>query len=228
MASRLFPLIQINEKQMNLVLFGPPGAGKGTQGTVLAEKRGLMKISTGDILRDAVRAGTTLGIEAKKFMDAGELVPDSVILGLVKEAIQDAGTGFIMDGFPRTIPQAEGVDKMLSEMNKEIDAVIVLDVADESLVKRLSGRRSCPSCGAVYNVYFDKPKQDEKCDRCNADLVQRADDKRDTVVRRLDVYKQQTSPIIKYYQEHGADVHSINGDRGIEDVQRDILKIVDR
>ena len=213
---------------MNLVLFGPPGAGKGTQGTVLAEKRGLMKISTGDILRDAVRAGTALGIEAKKFMDAGELVPDSVILGLVKEAIQDAGTGFIMDGFPRTIPQAEGVDRMLGEMNKEIDAVIVLDVPDESLVKRLSGRRSCPSCGAVYNVYFDKPKQDEKCDRCNADLVQRADDKRDTVVRRLDVYKQQTSPIVKYYEEHGADVHFINGDRGIEEVQRDILKIVDR
>ena len=213
---------------MNLVLFGPPGAGKGTQGTVLAETRGLMKISTGDILRDAVRAGTTLGIEAKKFMDAGELVPDSVILGLVKEAIQDAGTGFIMDGFPRTIPQAEGVDAMLGEMQKEIDAVIVLDVPDEALVQRLSGRRSCPNCSAVYNVYYDKPKQDETCDRCGTGLVQRADDKRDTVVRRLDVYKQQTSPIIEYYKQHGADVHFINGDRGIDDVQHDILKIVDR
>ena len=213
---------------MNLVLFGPPGAGKGTQGTVLAETRGLMKISTGDILRDAVRAGTTLGIEAKKFMDAGELVPDTVILGLVKEAIQDAGSGFIMDGFPRTIPQAEGVDQMLGDMKKEIDAVIVLEVPDEALVQRLSGRRSCPNCGAVYNVYFDKPKNDEKCDRCDAELVQRADDHRDTVVRRLDVYKKQTSPIIEYYQKHGRGVHFINGDRGIDEVQADILKIVDR
>ena len=212
---------------MNLVLFGPPGAGKGTQGSVLAEKRGLMKISTGDILRDAVRAGTTLGIEARKFMDAGELVPDNVILGLVREAIQDAGNGFIMDGFPRTIPQAEGVDRILKEMKQQIDAVIVLDVPDESLVQRLSGRRSCPNCGAVYNVYYDKPRQDEKCDRCNAELVQRPDDKRDTVVRRLDVYKEQTSPIIEYYQERGANVRFINGDRGIDDVQRDILEIVD-
>jgi adenylate kinase len=213
---------------MNLVLFGPPGAGKGTQGTVLAETRGLMKVSTGDILRDAVRAGTSLGLEAKKFMDAGELVPDSVILGLVREAIQDAGSGFIMDGFPRTIAQAEAVDAMLKEMQKSINAVIVLEVPDESLVQRLSGRRSCPNCGAVYNVYFDKPKQDEKCDRCNTELVQRVDDKRETVVRRLDVYKQQTSPIIEYYQNHGAPVHKVNGDRGIDDVQRDILEILDR
>jgi adenylate kinase len=213
---------------MNLVLFGPPGAGKGTQGTVLAERRGLMKISTGDILRDAVRAGTTLGLEAKKFMDAGELVPDNVILGLVREAIQDAGSGFIMDGFPRTIAQAEGVDKMLAELSKSIDAVIILDVPDEALVQRLSGRRSCPNCGAVYNVYFDKPKQDEKCDRCNSELVQRVDDRRDTVVRRLEVYKEQTSPIIEYYQQRGANVNTIDGDRDIEEVQRDILRILDR
>ncbi|HEY0674540.1 MAG TPA: adenylate kinase [Longimicrobiales bacterium] len=213
---------------MNLVLFGPPGAGKGTQGTVLAETRGLMKISTGDILRDAVRAGTTLGLEAKKFMDAGELVPDSVILGLVREAIQDAGSGFIMDGFPRTIAQAEGVDALLTEMQKGIDAVIILDVPDEALVQRLSGRRSCPNCGAVYNVYFDKPKNDEKCDRCQSELVQRADDKRDTVVRRLDVYKQQTAPIIEYYQKRGANVQFVDGDRDIDAVQRDILRILDR
>jgi adenylate kinase len=213
---------------VNLVLFGPPGAGKGTQGTVLAEKRGLMKISTGDILRDAVRAGTTLGLEARKFMDAGELVPDTVILGLVREAIQDAGSGFIMDGFPRTIAQAEGVDRMLGEMDKSIDAVIVLEVPDEALVKRLSGRRSCPNCGAVYNVYFDKPKTAEKCDRCDSDLVHRADDRRDTVVRRLEVYKEQTSPIIDYYKQQGADVNFIDGDRDIDEVQRDILRIVDR
>jgi adenylate kinase len=213
---------------MNLVLFGPPGAGKGTQGSVLAETRGLLKISTGDILRDAVRAGTTLGSEAKKFMDAGELVPDSVILGLVREAIQDAGSGFIMDGFPRTIPQAEGVDRMLRDLQKPIDAVVVLDVPDEALVQRLSGRRSCPNCGSVYNVYFDPPKVDELCDRCHAKLVQRADDQRDTVVRRLEVYKQQTAPIVDYYQKHGADIHFIKGDRGIDEVQRDILQIINR
>jgi adenylate kinase len=213
---------------MNLVLFGPPGAGKGTQGSALAEKRRLMKISTGDILRDAVRAGTTLGLEAKKFMDAGELVPDSVILGLVREAIQDAGSGFIMDGFPRTIAQAEGVDRMLEEMQKTVDAVIILEVPDDALVQRLSGRRSCPNCGAVYNVYFDKPRQDEKCDRCDSALAQRPDDRRDTVVRRLEVYKQQTSPIIEYYQRRGANVHFVDGDRGIDDVQRDILRIIDR
>jgi adenylate kinase len=215
---------------MNLVLFGPPGAGKGTQGTVLAETRGLLKISTGDILRDAVRAGTPLGVEAKKFMNAGELVPDEVILGLVREAIQDAPDtqGFIMDGFPRTIPQAEGVDAMLAEMKKPIDAVVVLDVDDDALVKRLSGRRSCPNCGAVYNVYFDPPKTEDKCDRCNGDLVQRADDSRDTVVRRLEVYKKQTAPLIEYFGKTGVPIHPIDGDRPIEEVQHDILRIVDR
>src|SRR5512132_1263721 len=172
---------------MNLVLFGPPGAGKGTQGTMLADARGLLKISTGDILRDAARAGTALGLEAKKFMDAGELVPDAVILGLVREAIQDSAdvTGFIMDGFPRTIAQAEGVDAMLRELAKPIDAVIVLDVDDEALIKRLSGRRSCPDCAAVFNVYFDPPQTEGRCDRCGGELVQRADDAQDTVVRRL-------------------------------------------
>jgi adenylate kinase len=187
-----------------------------------------MKISTGDILRDAVRAGTELGLEAKKFMDAGELVPDAVILGLVREAIQDAGSGFIMDGFPRTIAQAEAVDALLAEMQKQIDAVIILEVPDDALVKRLSGRRSCPNCGAVYNVYFDKPEHDEKCDRCNSELVHRADDKRDTVVRRLDVYKQQTAPIIEYYQKQGANVQFVDGERTIDDVQRDILRILDQ
>ena len=215
---------------MNLVLFGPPGAGKGTQGTMLADKRGLLKISTGDILRDAVRAGTTLGIEAKKFMDAGELVPDTVILGLVREVIEDANAakGFLMDGFPRKIPQAEAVDAMLAELSRPIDTVVVLDVADESIVQRLSGRRSCPNCGAVFNVYFDKPRIAERCDRCNSELVQRADDNRDTVVRRLEIYKQQTAPIIDYYGRHGVLIEHVDGDRAIDDVQRDILTLIDR
>lgn len=214
---------------MNLILFGPPGAGKGTQGALLAAKRGLLKISTGDILRDALRAGTTLGLEAKKFMNAGELVPDSVILGLVRAAIENAAdaAGFIMDGFPRTIPQAEGVDSMLTEMNMPIDAVIVLDVDDDRLVKRLSGRRSCPSCGSVFNIYFDPPRTEGRCDRCNAELVQRADDSQDTVVRRLEVYKQQTAPIIEYYGKHGVPIHAVNGERSIDEVQKDVLLIVD-
>lgn len=197
---------------------------------MLAEKRGLLKISTGDILRDAVRAGTPLGLEAKKFMNAGELVPDEVILGLVREAIEDAtgANGFIMDGFPRTIPQAEGVDTMLSEMNKPIDAVVVLEVDDETLVKRLSGRSSCPNCGSVFNLYFDPPKIEGKCDRCSSDLVQRADDSRETVVRRLEVYKQQTAPIIEYYGKHHVPVNPIDGDRTIDEVQNDILSIIDR
>lgn len=215
---------------MNLVLFGPPGAGKGTQGTMLAEARGLLKISTGDILREAVRAGTPLGREARKFMDAGELVPDSVILGLVREAIEAATEtqGFIMDGFPRTIPQAEGVDMMLEEMREPIDMVIVLEVDDDALVKRLAGRRSCPQCNAVYNVHFDAPKQDGFCDKCGSALVQRADDREETVSRRLEVYQQQTAPIVEYYGKQHVPVQPINGDRSIEEVQNEILRIVDR
>lgn len=215
---------------MNLVLFGPPGAGKGTQGTMLAEARGLLKISTGDILREAVRAGTPLGVEARKFMDAGELVPDAVILGLVREAIEAApdAKGFIMDGFPRTIPQAEGVDSMLAEMKKPVDMVIVLDVDDDKLVKRISGRRSCPQDGTVYNIYFDKPKDDEKCDRCGTPLVHRADDAAETVTRRLDVYKKQTAPLLDYFGKAGVPVQPVDGDRSIEDVQHEILRIVDR
>jgi adenylate kinase len=214
---------------MNLVLFGPPGAGKGTQGTLLAENRGLLKISTGDILRDAVRAGTPLGVEARRFMDAGELVPDSVILGLVRDVIETStnAAGFIMDGFPRTIPQAEGVDSMLSDMGKPIDGVIVLDVDDDKLVRRLSGRRSCPNCGSVYNIYFDAPKTDNHCDRCNAELVQRPDDSRDTVVRRLEVYKQQTEPIIEFYGKHHVPIYPVAGDRAIAEVQEEILSIID-
>jgi len=197
---------------------------------MLAELRGLLKISTGDILRDAARAGTPLGLEAKKYMNAGELVPDSVILGLVREVIQDAtdAQGFIMDGFPRTLPQAEGVDLLLEELGRPIDSVIVLDVDDEDLVKRLSGRRSCPSCGAVYNIYFEKPQNDERCDRCGSELVQRADDSQQTVLRRLEVYRQQTAPLIQYYEKKQVPVIRIAGDRSVEEVHKDILRIVDR
>jgi adenylate kinase len=215
---------------MNLVLFGPPGAGKGTQGTMLAENRGLLKISTGDLLRDAARAGTPLGLKAKEYMDAGELVPDSVILGLVREVIEAApdAKGFIMDGFPRTLPQAEGVDRLLAEIGKPIDALILLDVDDDQLIKRLSGRRTCPNCGTVYNIYFEMPANDQRCDRCGSGLIQRADDSQQTVLRRLEVYREQTAPLIAYYEGRNVPVKRIAGDRTIDDVQCDILRIVDR
>lgn len=213
---------------MNLILFGPPGAGKGTQGQLLAEAHGLKKISTGDLLREAVRAGTQLGTEAKRFMDAGELVPDSVILGLVREYLGgDAGAGFILDGFPRTIAQAEGLDRMLAELHQPINAVLVLDVEDEILVKRLSGRRSCPNCGAVYNVYFDAPKIDGRCDRCDSELVHRVDDDASTVRRRLQVYRDQTAPLIEYYQRgRTSPVHTLDGDRSIDEVQAEIKGVL--
>ena len=216
------------KSQMNLILFGPPGAGKGTQGDLLAKQAGLHKISTGDLLREAVRSGTPLGQEAKTFMDAGELVPDEVMLGLVRETLQagKASNGFILDGFPRTLPQAEALDRMLTEIGCPLQAVIVLEVADETIVKRLSGRRSCPKCGAVFNVYFDPPRQPDVCNQCGAALEQRKDDAAATVERRLKVYRQQTAPVLEYYRRGDTAVHVVDGDRPIEDVQRELGKLV--
>ena len=214
---------------MNLVIFGPPGAGKGTQGALLAERQGLLRLSTGDLLREAVRAGTPLGTQAQRFMNAGELVPDSVILGLVRETMQDnAGAGVIFDGFPRTLPQAEALDALLADLGSPIAAVLVLNVKDEALVRRISGRRSCSSCNAVYNVYSDKPKTEGICDHCGANLVQRSDDEEATVRRRLQVYHDQTAPLIQYYEASPAPVHHINGDRPIAAVQADLLAALPR
>ena len=156
--------------QRDLVLFGPPGAGKGTQGALLAERFGLLRLSTGDVLRDAVRRGTRMGLEARRYMDVGELVPDDVILGIVRDYLAGEAVeqGVVFDGFPRTIPQARGLDALLAELHRPLRAVLVLEVDDETLVKRLSGRRSCGSCGAVYNVYFEPPRQEGSCDRCGA------------------------------------------------------------
>jgi adenylate kinase len=212
---------------MNLVLFGPPGAGKGTQGTLLAEKRGLSRLSTGDLLRDAVREGTPLGLKAQEYMNAGELVPDDVILGLIRVMLS-GGTeaGAIFDGFPRTLPQAEALDKLLADIGQPLGAVIALNVDDEALVQRLSGRRSCPKCGAVYNVYSDKPKTADVCDRCGTGLVQRTDDRESTVRRRLQVYHEQTAPLIAYYEASTTPVHHIAGDRAIDAVQTDLLRVL--
>jgi adenylate kinase len=211
---------------MNVILFGPPGAGKGTQGDLLAASSGLRKISTGDVLREAVRAGTPLGREAKTFMDAGELVPDQVMVGLVRETLTNgaAGHGFILDGFPRTLPQAVALDKMLGEIRQPISSVLALDVPDEVIVKRLSGRSSCPNCGAVYNEFYDPPRKAGICDKCGSTLVQRKDDNADTVQRRLDVYRQQTAPVLDHYRTTATPVHTIVGDDTIEGVQRDLKK----
>lgn len=212
---------------MNLVMFGPPGAGKGTQGTLLAEKRGMRRISTGDLLRDAVREGTPLGLQAQEYMNAGELVPDGVILGLIKSVFEGSTeAGAIFDGFPRTLPQAEALDSLLADIGQPLGAVIALNVDDEALVKRLSGRRSCPKCGAVYNVFTDTPKTDDVCDRCGTALMQRSDDQESTVRRRLQVYTEQTAPLIAYYEKTGTPVHHIAGDRAIDAVQTDLLALL--
>ncbi len=214
---------------MNLVLFGPPGAGKGTQGTLLAELRGMRRLSTGDLLRDAVREGTPLGVKAREYMDAGELVPDDVILGLIRDMLQGSTeAGAIFDGFPRTLPQAEALDGLLSDLGQPLSAVMVLNVDDEALVRRLSGRRSCPRDGSVYNVYTDRPKAENICDRCGEPLVHRADDEESTVRRRLQVYQDQTSPLVAYYEASATPVHHIDGDRDIADVQTDLVAALPR
>ena len=188
---------------LNFVFLGPPGAGKGTQAEIIAKRHGLVKISTGDILREAVKNGTELGKLADGYMKRGELVPDEIMLGLIEEQLANIDKGFILDGFPRTVKQAERFDELLERKNLPLKAVILLGVPDEEIIKRLSARRVCPNCGAVYNLLFTPPKNDEICDVCGTKLVQRKDDNPETIKRRLDVYREQTAPLIDYYQEKG-------------------------
>lgn len=210
---------------MNLVLLGAPGAGKGTQGALLAERYDSVQLSTGDLLRDAVRRGTPLGQEAKKYMDAGELVPDDVILGLVRETLDAADAdGFILDGFPRTLPQAEALDDLLDDVGLALDGVVVIEVPEDTLVKRLSGRRSCAECGAVYNVYFEPPESEGECDVCGGALVERADDDAATVRRRLAVYTERTQPLIAYYRKSETPVHFIDGEGAVDEVRDAIVR----
>jgi adenylate kinase len=211
---------------MRLILLGAPGAGKGTQGALLAKSHGIDRISTGDLLRDAVRRGTPLGQEARRFMDAGDLVPDDVILGMVREVLARAEAGFVLDGFPRTIEQAAGLDRLLEEMGIALDAVVVLDVPDDELVKRISGRRSCPQCNAIYNVHFDPPAREGVCDRCGSALVERPDDAEATVGRRLEVYRRETEPLIEYYRGSDTPVRTVDGRGELEDVQASIAEAI--
>ena len=186
---------------MNIIMLGAPGAGKGTQAAVLCEKLNIPTISTGNIIREALKNGTEMGLKAKSFMDAGQLVPDEVVIGIVKERLQedDCRNGYILDGFPRTIPQAEALD----EMGADINCVIDIEVQDDVIVNRLSGRRVCENCGRPYHVVSLKPKVDGVCDDCNGALVQRKDDQIDTIKNRLDIYHKETEPLVKYYEAQG-------------------------
>ncbi len=191
--------------QFNLILLGPPGAGKGTQASRIVAEYDIPHISTGDILRSAVKNQTQMGLEAKKFMDAGELVPDSVVIGIVRDRLQEPDTakGFLMDGFPRTIPQAEALDAALDGLNRAIAKTLVILVDEEDLVRRLTGRRICRVCQAPFHVMFNPPKEEGVCDKCGGELYQRDDDSEATVRNRLEVYRNQTEPLIDYYDRAG-------------------------
>ena len=204
---------------MNLILLGPPGAGKGTQAKMMVEAYGIPQISTGDMLRAAVKNQTELGMEAKKYMDAGGLVPDEVVIGLVRERLSedDCAKGFMLDGFPRTVPQAEELDKVLAGLNKGIDHVVSIEVPNEELMGRLTGRRTCKACGSGFHMVFDPPKQDGACDKCDGELYQRDDDNEETVGNRLKVYEDQTKPLIDYYSGKGL-LRPIDGVGGIPEI----------
>ncbi len=186
---------------MILVFLGPPGSGKGTQAKKVTAERGWPQLSTGDMLRSAIANGTKLGLEAKSFMDRGALVPDAVVIGLIAERVlsPDCKAGFILDGFPRTIPQAEALDLMLAELSQKVFMTVLFDIPDSELVSRLSGRRTCLKCGAMYHVVAASPKVEGICDACGAGLVQRDDDKEDVILKRLAVYHAQTAPVAGYY-----------------------------
>jgi len=213
---------------MRLVLLGAPGAGKGTQAKKLIEKYGIPQISTGDILRQNVADGTPLGKEAKSYMERGELVPDRIILGLVEDRLKrdDCKKGYILDGFPRNIAQAEALDKMLSDLNMPLDAALSVDVPFDDLMKRLTGRRTCKNCQQMYNIYFSPPQREGVCDKCGGDLFQRDDDKEETIRNRLEVYQKSTAPLIDYYRGKGI-LKSVDGTGSIDEIFNRICEILE-
>ncbi len=210
----------------HLVIIGPPGSGKGTQAVRVAGELGIKHLSTGDILREAVKEETELGLKAKSFMEQGALVPDELMLELIATELDKLdGKGWILDGYPRTLPQAEALEKMLDERGESIDKVLLIDVDPEVIVKRLTSRRVCPSCNAVYNLETLKPKVEGKCDRCGAELIIRPDDTEETVRNRLKVYEEQTAPVVEFYRNRG-NLVPVKGEGSIEEITAEILRVL--
>ena len=209
---------------MKIVLLGPPGAGKGTQAEALVKKLFIPHISTGDMFRAAISSGTPLGIEAKSYMDRGQLVPDEITVGIIRDRIAqaDCREGFLLDGFPRTIAQAQALDELLKDQGG-LDAVLDIHVELDRLIVRLTGRRMCRNCGAIYHLLYNAPQQENVCDACGGSLYQRDDDTEETVKNRLSVYEEQTAPLIEYYQQKGV-LHTVNGDQPINAVLVDLGK----
>jgi len=213
---------------MRLVFFGAPGVGKGTQAQRLAAQERIPQVSTGEILRESVKQGTPLGLQAKGFMESGKLVPDDVVIGLARGKLTspECSRGYILDGFPRTVAQAEALDRMFRETgNPGLDHVVSFDVPNAEIIRRLSGRRSCPSCQTVYHIAHDPPKKEGRCDKCGGALVQRADDKPETVEARLKVFDQQTSPLVEYYQKRGL-LRRVDSTGDINEVYRRLRKVL--
>ncbi len=214
-------------RSLNLIMLGPPGSGKGTQAKILAEKYHIPHVSTGDMLRDEVRRGTELGKKAKAIMDRGELVPDEIVGAMILHRLdrKDCARGVILDGYPRNVAQARVLDGILAELGRTLERVILVDVGDEEIVRRLSGRRSCPKCGRVYHVEFNPSKDGRTCDDCGAELIQRDDDREDVVRERLRQYHEKTAPLIDFYGQRGLVVR-VDGAQPVQAVTRAILEAV--
>jgi len=210
---------------LRLLLIGPPGVGKGTQAKYLVNHYVIPQISTGDILRKNVRNNTELGTQAKSYMKSGELVPDTIILNMMKDRLneKDCIQGYILDGFPRTIPQANGLDLLLTRLKQKLDSVVVMDIDDSVIINRLSNRRSCRKCSQVYNLLFDPPQNAGKCNECNGDLFLREDDISDTIQQRLNVYHEQTKPVIQYYAKRGITI-MIDASGTIDEIRSNIIR----
>jgi adenylate kinase len=213
---------------MNIVLLGAPGAGKGTQAARMVERFGVPHISTGDIFRAAVKAGTPMGVEAKRYMDDGKLVPDEVVIGIVAEALAtpELAAGFMLDGFPRTVVQADALNRVLAESGRELDAVVLIDVPRELLLERLTARRQCRGCQRIYNVLWDAPAVEGICDTCGGEVYQREDDNVETVSSRLDVYESQTQPLIDYYDAQGV-LKRVDGTSAPDDVFAAVVAVLE-
>lgn len=212
---------------MKIIMLGAPGAGKGTQAKRIAAKYGIPHISTGDIFRANIKGGTQLGMKAKTFMDQGMLVPDEITIGMLMDRIheEDCKNGYVLDGFPRTIPQAESLTEALKGMKEAIDYAVNVDVPDENIVSRMGGRRACVGCGATYHVKFNAPAKEGVCDTCGEALILRDDDKPETVQKRLNVYHEQTQPLIDYYEKAGV-LKEVDGTKNMEDVFQDIVSVL--